>query len=412
MTDTVISISHVSKKYTLGEISSRYFSRDFSLWMQRAFNQSNEEKIEKTTLWALKDVSFEVQRGEILGLIGSNGAGKSTLLKILSRITAPTNGSVRLKGRVSSLLEVGTGFHGDLTGRENIFLNGAILGMRKREIRAKFDSIVDFSGVEKFIDTPVKRYSSGMYVRLAFAVGAFLDPDILIIDEVLAVGDAEFQQKCLGRMQDLSTGQGRTVIFVSHNMQAVTSLCTRAIWMEEGAVKKQGDPKSLINSYLSAKKKVLLKQVWQKENAPGNDAIRVLSVEIKPDIVTDFELIDVTTSFTVEFTFENNSGANNISVDLMLFTISGECIFDIYSKPVITESSLLHGKCIIPGNFLNNGSYYFSIFFGKDVTQELFYFDHCLQFEVEDNRDLTTGFNKWLGFVRPDFPLFLSEHKG
>ena len=273
MSDTVIAVENVSKKYTLGEIGSSYLSRDIGRLMDNFYKRLKKEQAEPTELWALKNINFTVQQGEIFGLIGSNGAGKSTLLKILSRVTAPSSGVLKLKGRVSSLLEVGTGFHGELTGRENIYLNGAILGMRKHEINKRFDAIVDFSGVDKFIDTPVKRYSSGMYVRLAFAVGAYLESDILVIDEVLAVGDAEFQQKCLGRMKDLSTGQGRTVLFVSHNMQAVASLCTRAIWMDHGSIKKVGEPRSLINSYLADKKKLNLKKLWSREEAPGNDFI-------------------------------------------------------------------------------------------------------------------------------------------
>ncbi|KIC92329.1 ABC transporter ATP-binding protein [Flavihumibacter sp. ZG627] len=411
MSDTVIRVENVSKKYTLGEIGSNYLSKDIGRLIDNFYKRLKKEESETSELWALKNINFTVEQGEILGLIGSNGAGKSTLLKILSRVTAPSSGVLKLKGRVSSLLEVGTGFHGELTGRENIYLNGAILGMRKHEIRKRFDDIVDFSGVDKFIDTPVKRYSSGMYVRLAFAVGAYLESDILIIDEVLAVGDAEFQQKCLGRMKDLSSGQGRTVLFVSHNMQAVASLCTRAIWMDHGTVKKVGDPRNLINSYLADKKQMKLKQEWSREDAPGNEYIRVLSVELKPAVASDYDLIDVTTPFTVEFSFENLSGADSINVDLLLFTLSGECIFDIYSKPVQLNSTLIKGACQIPGNFLNNGTFYFSLYFGKDVTQELFFLDNCIQFEVEDKRDVSTGFNKWMGYIRPDFPLVLSEQE-
>lgn len=220
--------------------------------MQIGETNDRSTKGESDYVWALKDINFEVKAGEVLGIIGRNGAGKSTLLKILSKTTTPTTGSLKVKGRIASLLEVGTGFHPDLTGRENIFLNGAILGMTKSEIQANFDEIVDFSGVERFIDTPVKRYSSGMYVRLAFAVAAHLEPEILIVDEVLAVGDAEFQKKCLGKMKDVSVNNGRTVLFVSHNMAAIQQLCTSGLLMVDGMLKNGGDIINVIETYISS----------------------------------------------------------------------------------------------------------------------------------------------------------------
>ncbi|MFN5334310.1 MAG: ABC transporter ATP-binding protein, partial [Bacteroidota bacterium] len=240
--NSVIKVENLSKQYRLGSVSTGTISHDINRWWHRIrgkedpylqIGETNDrsQKGDSDYVWALRDINFEVEHGEVLGIIGRNGAGKSTLLKILSRTTAPTTGSVKIKGRVASLLEVGTGFHPELSGRENIFLNGAILGMTKREIERKFDEIVDFAGVERYIDTPVKRYSSGMYVRLAFAVAAHLEPEILIVDEVLAVGDAEFQKKCLGKMKDVSVNEGRTVLFVSHNMAAVANLCSKAIVM-------------------------------------------------------------------------------------------------------------------------------------------------------------------------------------
>ncbi|MDO9130581.1 MAG: ABC transporter ATP-binding protein, partial [Anaerolineales bacterium] len=245
----VISVEHLSKSYQLGVINTGTFYGDLKRWWAR--QRGNPDPYQKIgeadhgnrqgeTLWALKDINFQVQQGEALGIIGRNGAGKSTLLKILSRVTAPTSGEVKVKGRIASLLEVGTGFHPELTGRENIYLNGAIMGMRKVEINRKFAEIVDFSGVEQFIDTPVKRYSSGMYVRLAFAVAAHLEPDILVVDEVLAVGDAEFQKKCLGKMGDVAH-EGRTVLFVSHNMGMINSLCNRAILINKGKILLDGN---------------------------------------------------------------------------------------------------------------------------------------------------------------------------
>jgi lipopolysaccharide transport system ATP-binding protein len=256
MGDTIITVSHLGKKYRLQHQAEkqRYTAlRDVLANKVKGLfgNRKSEIGSGKSAedFWALKDVSFEVKRGEVVGIIGRNGAGKSTLLKILSRITEPTTGRVHLKGRVASLLEVGTGFHPELTGRENVFLNGAILGMSRAEIRRKFDEIVAFAEVEKFLDTPVKRYSSGMYVRLAFAVAAHLEPEILIVDEVLAVGDAEFQKKCLGKMQDVAKG-GRTVLFVSHNMAAVQALCGSAIYLKSGTVKSSGEVESIVNQYL------------------------------------------------------------------------------------------------------------------------------------------------------------------
>jgi lipopolysaccharide transport system ATP-binding protein len=256
---TVISVEHLSKAYRLGQIGTGTLSHDLNVWWAKVRGKPNPLlRIGETdhgnrdgeTLWALKDVSFKVQQGEVLGIIGRNGAGKSTLLKILSRVTAPTSGKVKVKGRVASLLEVGTGFHPELTGRENIYLNGAILGMSRKEIDRKFVEIVDFAEVEKFIDTPVKRYSSGMYVRLAFAVAAHLEPEILIVDEVLAVGDAEFQKKCLGKMQN-AAGDGRTVLFVSHNMSALQALCTKGILLNRGLVEGYNLISDVVACYMS-----------------------------------------------------------------------------------------------------------------------------------------------------------------
>jgi len=260
MSTVAIKVEGLGKLYRLGEIGTGTLSHDLNRAWARLrgkedpfaiIGETNDRTTKGTSdfVWSLKNVDFEVKQGEVLGIIGRNGAGKSTLLKILSKVTAPTTGSVKVRGRIASLLEVGTGFHPELTGRENIFLNGAILGMTKAEIRSKFDEIVDFSGVERYIDTPVKRYSSGMYVRLAFAVAAFLEPEILIIDEVLAVGDAEFQKKCLGRMKDVSVNDGRTVLFVSHNMDAVRSLCNRAILMQQGMVNMIGPVADVVSKY-------------------------------------------------------------------------------------------------------------------------------------------------------------------
>ncbi len=264
MKNTVISVDHLTKQYDLGVIGTGTLTRDLNRWWAKLrgkpdpytrIGQRDHFERAGESILALDDVSFSVNQGEALGIIGKNGAGKSTLLKILSRVTAPTSGVLKVKGRIGSLLEVGTGFHPELTGRENVYLNGAILGMRKDEVDRKFEEIVDFSGVEKFIDTPVKRYSSGMYVRLAFAVAAHLDPEILVVDEVLAVGDAEFQKKCLGKMGDVAS-EGRTVLFVSHNMGAIRQLCQRAILLNEGKIIQDGSSENTIDKYFSKAREI------------------------------------------------------------------------------------------------------------------------------------------------------------
>ena len=260
--DVILKVENVSKQYRLGTVGTGTISHDLNRWWAKirgkedpylAVGESNDRSSKGNSeyVWALKDINFEVKRGEVLGIIGKNGAGKSTLLKILSKVTGPTTGSIKSKGRIASLLEVGTGFHPEMTGRENIFLNGAILGMTKKEIASKLDEIVSFSGCERYIDTPVKRYSSGMKVRLAFAVAAHLEPDILVVDEVLAVGDAEFQKKAIGKMQDISKGDGRTVLFVSHDLNVISKICRRGILIDKGKVKYQGNVRDVISVYLS-----------------------------------------------------------------------------------------------------------------------------------------------------------------
>lgn len=284
----VIKIKNVSKAYRLGEINTGSLGNDLHRWWMKARgkedpylkigeNNDRTAKSRSNIVWSLKDINFDVEQGDAVGIIGRNGAGKSTLLKLLSRITAPTTGLIKAHGRISSLLEVGTGFHPELTGRENIFLNGAILGMRKHEIRRKFDEIVDFSGVERYIDTPVKRYSSGMYVRLAFAVAAHLESEILIVDEVLAVGDAEFQRKCLGKMGDVTRGEGRTVLFVSHNMSAVSTLCNRGVYLKNGQLIGTGEISKVIPSYLGDVENVE-RQAW--EGSEGNNMLRVYKTTV------------------------------------------------------------------------------------------------------------------------------------
>jgi lipopolysaccharide transport system ATP-binding protein len=286
--DTVIKIENVSKAYRLGEINTGSLGNDLHRWWTKArgkedpylkIGEQNDRTVKSKSniVWSLKDINFDIRQGDAVGIIGRNGAGKSTLLKLLSRITAPTTGLIKAHGRIASLLEVGTGFHPELTGRENVFLNGAILGMRKHEIKRKFEEIVDFSGVERYIDTPVKRYSSGMYVRLAFAVAAYLESEILIVDEVLAVGDAEFQRKCLGKMGDVSKGEGRTVLFVSHNMSAVSTLCNKGVYLKNGQLITEGDIDKVIPSYLGDVENIE-RQIW--EGNEGNKMLRIYKTTV------------------------------------------------------------------------------------------------------------------------------------
>jgi lipopolysaccharide transport system ATP-binding protein len=292
MTDIAIHAEGLSKRYRLGQLYSytglrevltnaMYFPVRTAIRVARGDGLRAPKDAPEGRLWALKDVSFEVKRGEVVGVIGRNGAGKTTLLKLLSRITEPTEGFAAIHGRVGSLLEVGTGFHPELTGRENVFLNGAILGMRRAEISSKFDAIAEFSGVEKFLDTPVKRYSTGMQVRLAFAVAAHLEPEILLVDEVLAVGDAAFQRKCLGKMESVAT-EGRTVFLVSHNMEAITSLCTRAIWIDDGGLRGDGDPRELVTAYLATTRSELAGvPLADRNDRWGPGPIRFTSLEVR-----------------------------------------------------------------------------------------------------------------------------------
>jgi len=292
MSKPVIKVEHLSKAYQIGQIGTGTISRDLErFWAMRVkgkedpflrIGETNDRSIKGTSdiVWSLRDINFEINQGEAVGIIGKNGAGKSTLLKLLSRVTGPTSGSIKVKGRIASLLEVGTGFHPELSGRENIYLNGAILGMRKKEITQKLDEIIDFSGVERYIDTPVKRYSSGMYVRLAFAVAAHLESEILIVDEVLAVGDAEFRNKCLGKMQDISGNQGRTVLFVSHDMTAISTLCSKGIVLQNGSIVHQGDVSHAIEYYISGTKDEIHSDL-DFSRREGDGSLRVIDLEFE-----------------------------------------------------------------------------------------------------------------------------------
>ena len=314
-------------------------------------------------LWALRDIDIEVKHGEALGLIGRNGAGKSTLLKVISRITEPTEGRVEVEGRVASLLEVGTGFHAELTGRENIYLNGAILGMARAEIRRKFDEIVEFSEIGLFLDTPVKRYSSGMYVRLAFAVAAHLDPEILIIDEVLAVGDAKFQKKCLGKMEDVAT-HGRTVIFVSHNMMAIRSLCTRAVELDAGRVVNSGEAGEVVIDYLMRQAEAGAEVEWPVGSRPGDEGVQLVSMRVVDQAGAVADMVSTSAPFGVRMEVELASVEEGLCIGFDLATADGTIVLRSYHVDLDPEQALklTPGRnlleCTIPPGILNGGRYF------------------------------------------------------
>jgi lipopolysaccharide transport system ATP-binding protein len=415
MPNPIIEAINISKMYRLGQPGSGSLRQDMKqAWLKAwkkndtFFQPAGQAQRPSSELWALQHVNLAVEEGSILGIIGPNGAGKSTLLKIMSRITRPTEGIIRGRGRISSLLEIGTGFHHELSGRENIYISGYMLGMKKQDIRQKFSEIVEFSGIERFLDTPVKRYSSGMYVRLAFAVAAHLEPDILIVDEVLAVGDAEFQRRCIGKMKEVSAQRGRTILFVSHNMQAIANLCTEAVLLQQGRITAAGAPAQVINQYFTAFSSQVWKHEWTgKDDAPGNEFIRMMSVELVPTLQEGSSHIDIRTPLKVRFRFYNCSDNIVLATGLHLFTVAGECIFDVSSQPAVYGKGIVGGECSIPGNFLNDGSYYFSIIFVKDTSQQLYYFENCLRFEVQDHRENMAWYGKWQGYVRPQFPFSL-----
>ncbi len=399
---SVLSIENISKRYLLNSKGkSNDDFRDTVTSMSKKIFSPRAPKDEKKEFWALKDVSFNVEQGDRLGLVGANGAGKSTLLKILSQITEPTAGSIKIKGRMASLLEVGTGFHQELTGRENIFLNGAILGMKKAEIVRHFDAIVDFAGIEKFIDTPVKRYSSGMYVRLGFAIAAHLEPEILVVDEVLAVGDADFQKKSIGKMRDVSNS-GRTLLFVSHNLTAVQGLCNKGAYLKSGELMKFGSIDEVITEYVKNVSKFQLNQAWDSpENAPGNDFVKIKSIHLTPNASHTKPNIDTTTPLNLEFEYWNFVENAELNVSIFLYSMTGECVFNIGNDSQFFQKGIVKSVCEIPGNFLNDGSYYISVMIVRDRLAPVFFFEDALAFDIIDYREGTEWYGKWPGAIRP-----------
>jgi lipopolysaccharide transport system ATP-binding protein len=409
MSEIAIRIENLSKRYRISTARNRHdtLKDQLSHVLQSVFGRTGHSG-RREDIWVLRDLWMQVCQGELVGVVGRNGAGKSTLLKILSRITEPTKGRYEIRGRVSSLLEVGTGFHPELTGRENIFLNGAILGMRKKEISRKFDEIVAFAETEKFIDTPVKRYSSGMYVRLAFAVAAHLEPEILLVDEVLAVGDAAFQKKCLGKMGDVAR-QGRTVIFVSHNMVAVNSLCERAIWLDGGRLAADGPSEDVVAKYLmeSGRNGNSLEEVWDEQSrAPGNGIVRIHRVRLDYLRCRESDPLTMQTPFRVSVEYWNLVDGAHLHVGLVLYTEQGLVAFSTDSfgadwgdraMPV----GLYRSVCHFPGNLLNSGHHRFAVVIAKDIGSIVLSHD-SLSFDVLDLKKRNGAFHgRRAGVVQP-----------
>jgi lipopolysaccharide transport system ATP-binding protein len=424
MLDIAIKFENISKQYHLGKIGTGTLSHDINRWWTMNFRgkedpylkigQVNDRssKADGDYVWALKDINFEVKHGEVLGIIGKNGAGKSTLLKILSRVTSPTTGRITAHGRIASLLEVGTGFHPELTGRENVYMNGAIMGMSKAEITRKFDEIVDFSGIEKYIDTPVKRYSSGMTVRLGFAIAAHLEPEILVVDEVLAVGDAEFQKKAIGKMQDVSRGEGRTVLFVSHNMAAVKSLCSNGLLLKNGFILKSGEINAIVASYLKDDNGINNYKFWS-EPSVKKDGFELLEIGIKsknknyPDIMN----VDDVLEFITRYRIINSFDALHLTIHLKdeqgnkLFSTSGIKSDMIYSH----EIGEYIQKFEIPANYFNWGNFSIDLFVVENKKKVMIVENDILTFTLT-NQQLEIG--QWMGREPGGItPLFRWEKK-
>ena len=413
---TAIEFNHVSKQYRLGLVSTKTLSHDLQRWWTMnirgkedpylKIGETNDRATKGTSdyVWALRDIDFKVEQGDVVGIIGKNGAGKSTLLKLLSKVTGPTTGSIKARGRIGALLEVGTGFHPEMTGRENIFLNGAILGMSKQEIAAKLDEIVDFSGCERYIDTPVKRYSSGMMVRLGFAVAAHLDPEILVVDEVLAVGDAEFQKKAIGKMQDVSKGEGRTVLFVSHNMASVKALCKKGMLLQNGMVNYVGEIKDVVDHYIGEEGSSKNQYFEDLSKAPGNNVIRIKSFEIVA--ANGAKQIDIESGIIFRLTFicykENAMLDVNMLVktmdDINLFGV-GQVLGEIGEKD--SKIGLYSVEFMLNPYTINCGRYKIQAWFGEN--QKYVVFEGLeQQFEVQNTlSDQGLWHNASPGYFRP-----------
>lgn len=399
-----IRAEHLSKRYRIGAAQQKFqygMLRDVltdtftapARWAKSMAHRSSNPQLptEKNFIWALNDVSFDLEEGQVLGIVGRNGAGKSTLLKVLSRVTEPTVGTVSVRGRVGSLLEVGTGFHPELTGRENIFLNGAVLGMKRSEIERKFDEIVDFSEVGQFIDTPVKRYSSGMYLRLAFAVAAHLEPEILVVDEVLAVGDAEFQRKCLGKMGDVAQ-QGRTVLFVSHNMSAILRLTQEAIVLKKGQLIKRAPTQEAVDFYLSSGLAETGERLWGADDIPAVAApFKPIALRVKDRSGKVVDTVRSTEPVTIEWEYQLDAPVTGLRVGMYLNTMRAEYVFTAFDTDDAKQfeqfgarqAGHYFSRCIIPADFFNEGRYSLGVNASSFAVRRYFMDDNALSFNVD-----------------------------
>jgi len=399
---TAISVNNISKQYKIGAAQQKFQYNMFRdvlvdtlmtpVRIYKALTgKGMRGAINTSTIWALNDVSFDLEEGKVLGIVGRNGAGKSTLLKILSRVTEPTKGTVTVRGRVGSLLEVGTGFHPELTGRENIYMNGAILGMKRNEIDSKFDEIVDFSEVGQFIDTPVKRYSSGMYLRLAFAVAAHLEPEILVVDEVLAVGDAEFQRKCLGKMGDVAQ-QGRTVLFVSHNMSAILRLTQEAIVLKKGEMIKRAPSAEAVDFYLASGQAETGERMWSAEDIPAaSEPFKPVAIRLKDRNGNVIDTIRSTEPLTVEWEYQISAPITGLRVGMYLSTMRGEYVFTAFDTDDAKQfeqfgarqAGRYISRCEIPADFFNEGRYALGVNASSFGVKRYFMDENALSFNVD-----------------------------
>lgn len=416
MKNLAIKAENISKQYRLGEVGTGTISHDLNRYWSKfrgkedpylKIGEANDRTSKGTSdyVWSLRDINFDVEQGDAVGIIGRNGAGKSTLLKLLSKVTKPTTGGFKVNGRIASLLEVGTGFNPEMTGRENIYLNGAILGMRRHEITRKFDEIVDFSGVERYIDTPVKRYSSGMYVRLAFAVAAHLESEILIVDEVLAVGDAEFQKKCIGKMGDVSKGEGRTVLFVSHNMAAVKSLCNNGIVLNKGIIEHIGEINSCVSLYLGGGNKGItniksFKDIFVKDVFNFNQIAIKGSKSSYEDLLLENNSLELTTEINV-LTDE----PERYHITYHLYNELGEPLFSFSSKDKAKlKTGINKLTCVFPENFFQSGNYSLSLFVVVDKRTAIYIENDIFIFTVVDRaRELGVFMGREPGYIKPQF---------
>lgn len=414
--DIILKAENISKQYRLGTVGTGTLSHDLNRWWHRIrgkedpylkVGDTNDRSTKGNSdyVWALQDINFEVKRGEVLGIIGKNGAGKSTLLKILSKVTAPTTGTIKSRGRIASLLEVGTGFNPELTGRENIYLNGAILGMTKKEITAKLDEIIEFSGCERYIDTPTKRYSSGMTVRLAFAVAAFLEPEILVVDEVLAVGDAEFQKKAIGKMQDISREGGRTVLFVSHNMAAVKSLCTRGIVLENGKVVLIDDIEKTVSYYLSGDSEIMNKKTFGNTIESYIFKLREISLSNEGRTVDEPLMENEPVNLKTIISIHGNQ-PERYHITYHLYNEMGEAMFSFSNRnhALKLKTGSNEVTCQFPASFFQSGQYFLTFFVVQDKRKAIFVEKDIISFTIVDGgRDLGVYMGREPGYIKPQF---------